>query len=112
MSELNSNMGNEDNGQQNNNNNNNDINNSSNGTNRGGSASGHGRLDVRFLVCSRDAGAIIGKKGSNIQSLRQKHRVIIQVPDCDVCRLILFVIFFMKTNIVLLGTRTCFNNSR
>lgn len=85
MSELNSNMGNEDNGQQINNNNN--VNNSSNGMNRGGGG-GHGRLDVRFLVCSRDAGAIIGKKGSNIQTLRQKHKVIIQVPDCDVCRLI------------------------
>jgi predicted RNA-binding protein YlqC (UPF0109 family) len=85
-------MGDEDNGQQNNNNNNNNnINNSSNGTYRGGNANGHGRLDVRFLVCSRDAGAIIGKKGSNIQSLRQKHKVIIQVPDCDVCR---FVISF------------------
>ncbi|CAF0920647.1 unnamed protein product [Rotaria sp. Silwood1] len=82
MSEHNSNMGNEDNGQQNNNNNN-DINNSSNGTNRGGNANNHGRLEVRFLVCSRDAGAIIGKKGSNIQSLRQKHKVIIQVPDCN-----------------------------
>lgn len=82
MSEQNSNMGNEDNGQQINNNNN--VNNSSNGINR---ASGHGRLDARFLVCSRDAGAIIGKKGSNIQSLRQKHKLIIQVPDCDVCRL-------------------------
>ena len=82
MSEHISNMGNEDNGQQNNNNNNN----SSNGTNRGGNTSNHGRLDVRFLVCSRDAGAIIGKKGSNIQTLRQKHKVIIQVPDCDVYR--------------------------
>ncbi len=82
MSELNSNMGIEDNGQSNNNNNNinANTNNSSNGMNR----SGHGRLDVRFLVCSRDAGAIIGKKGSNIQTLRQKHKVIIQVPDCDV----------------------------
>ncbi|CAF0741940.1 unnamed protein product [Rotaria sordida] len=84
MSEHNSNMGNEDNGQQNNNNNNtNNMNNSSNGTNRGGNANNHGRLEVRFLVCSRDAGAIIGKKGSNIQSLRQKHKVIIQVPDCN-----------------------------
>jgi hypothetical protein len=82
MSELNSKLGNEDNGQQiNNNNNNNNVNNSSNGTTRGG---GHGRLDVRFLVCSRDAGAIIGKKGSNIQTLRQKHKVVVQVPDCDV----------------------------
>jgi len=79
MSEHNPNMENEDNVQQNNNNNNN----SNNGTNRGGNVSGHRRLDVRFLVCSRDAGAIIGKKGSNIQTLRQKHKVIIQVPDCD-----------------------------
>ncbi|CAF1232316.1 unnamed protein product [Adineta steineri] len=76
MTDQDSKMGNEDNGQQNNN-----FNNSSNGTNRGGG--NHGRLDVRFLVCSRDAGAIIGKKGSNIQTLRQKHKVIIQVPDCD-----------------------------
>ena len=80
MSELKPNLTHEDNGQQNYNNNNNNMNNSSNGTSR----SGHGRLDVRFLVCSRDAGAIIGKKGSNIQTLRQKHKVIIQVPDCDV----------------------------
>ena len=109
MSEHNSNMGNEDNGQQSNNNNN--VNNSSNGTNRGGNANNHGRLEVRFLVCSRDAGAIIGKKGSNIQSLRQKHKVIIQVPDCDVCRLVFFVLFFAKRNFSL-GTRTCFNNSR
>lgn len=79
MNELNSNLSSEANGQQNNLNNNN-VNNSSNGTNR----TSHGRLDVRFLVCSRDAGAIIGKKGSNIQTLRQKHKVIIQVPDCDV----------------------------
>ncbi|CAF3501501.1 unnamed protein product [Rotaria socialis] len=80
-------MDNEDNGQQNNNNNNNNnennMNNSSNGTNRSGNANSHGRLEVRFLVCSRDAGAIIGKKGSNIQTLRQKHKVIIQVPDCN-----------------------------
>jgi hypothetical protein len=80
-------MDNEDNGQQNNNNNNN---NSSNGTNRAGNTNGTGRLDVRFLVCSRDAGAIIGKKGSNIQTLRQKHKVIIQVPDCDVCKILSF----------------------
>ncbi|CAF4430294.1 unnamed protein product, partial [Rotaria magnacalcarata] len=76
MSEHNSNMDNEDNGQQNNNNNNNNnennMNNSSNVINRGGNANSHGRLEVRFLVCSRDAGAIIGKKGSNIQTLRQK----------------------------------------
>lgn len=81
MSDFKFEMGNEDNGQQNNTNNNN-VNNSSNGINRNNN---HGRLDVRFLVCSRDAGAIIGKKGSNIQSLRQKHKAIIQVPDCDVC---------------------------
>lgn len=46
--------------------------------------SGSTRFEARFLICSRDAGAIIGKKGSNIQMLRQKHRAIIQVPDCSV----------------------------
>ena len=60
-----------------------DDNQSSNETAR---TAGQGRLEVRFLVCSRDAGAIIGKKGSNIQTLRQKHKAIIQVPDCDVRR--------------------------
>ena len=79
MSELISRLSSDANGQQNNLNND-IVNNSSNGTNR----TSQGRLDVRFLVCSRDAGAIIGKKGSNIQTLRQKHKVIIQVPDCDV----------------------------
>ncbi len=97
-------MGNEDNGQSNNNNNNN--NNSSNGINRGS----HGRLDVRFLVCSRDAGAIIGKKGSNIQTLRQKHKVIIQVPDCDVGQL--NILRLGNSSIFFSGTRTCFNNPR
>lgn len=81
MSEFKSNLGNEANGQDNNLNNNND-NNTSNGIPR----TNYGRLDMRFLVCSRDAGAIIGKKGSNIQTLRQKHKVVIQVPDCDVSR--------------------------
>ena len=82
MSEHNSNIVNEDNSQENNNSNNMNVNNSSNGTSR--HANHHGRLDVRFLVCSRDAGAIIGKKGSNIQALRQKYKIVIQVPDCNV----------------------------
>ena len=81
MSENNSNIVNEDNSQENKSNKMN-ANSSSNGTSR--HANHHGRLDVRFLVCSRDAGAIIGKKGSNIQSLRQKYKIIIQVPDCNV----------------------------
>ena len=44
----------------------------------------HEHLNARFLVNSRDAGAIIGKRGSNIQLLRQKHKIVIQIPDCDV----------------------------
>ncbi|CAF1455407.1 unnamed protein product [Adineta ricciae] len=43
----------------------------------------HEHLNARFLVYSRDAGAIIGKRGSNIQLLRQKHKIVIQIPDCD-----------------------------
>ncbi|CAF1530048.1 unnamed protein product, partial [Didymodactylos carnosus] len=41
------------------------------------------KVDLRFLVASRDAGAIIGRGGKNIQQLRTKHKTIIQVPDCD-----------------------------
>lgn len=72
-----------------------------------------GRLEVRFLVCSRDAGAIIGKKGSNIQNLRQKHKVIIQVPDCDV-RGVAIVSYRRNSPLCVsrLGTRTCLEHSR
>lgn len=81
MNELNSNMNHNQSVNNNTNNNNNNNSNQTNSSN--GSSRNHGRVDVRFIVCSRDAGAIIGKKGANIQSLRQKHRVVIQVPDCD-----------------------------
>ncbi|CAF0981055.1 unnamed protein product [Didymodactylos carnosus] len=39
--------------------------------------------DCRYLVASSDAGSIIGRGGHTIQSLRGKHKTIIQVPDCD-----------------------------
>jgi predicted RNA-binding protein YlqC (UPF0109 family) len=40
-------------------------------------------IDIRILMTSRDAGAVIGKGGSSIQKLRADHpRTIIQVPDC------------------------------
>lgn len=41
------------------------------------------KLDLRFLLASRDAGAIIGRQGKNIQMLRSKYKTIIQVPDQD-----------------------------
>ncbi|UJR31424.1 hypothetical protein I4U23_018917 [Adineta vaga] len=40
-------------------------------------------IEIRILMTSRDAGAVIGKGGSSIQKLRADHpRTIIQVPDC------------------------------
>ncbi|CAF3939038.1 unnamed protein product [Adineta steineri] len=42
-----------------------------------------GRVDLRFLLASRDAGAIIGRQGKNIQMLRSKYKTIVQVPDQD-----------------------------
>ncbi|CAF1250713.1 unnamed protein product [Adineta ricciae] len=40
-------------------------------------------IEIRILMTSRDAGAVIGKGGSSIQKLRADHsRAIIQVPDC------------------------------
>ncbi|UJR09424.1 hypothetical protein I4U23_013665 [Adineta vaga] len=41
------------------------------------------RIDLRFLLASRDAGAIIGRQGKNIQMLRSKYKTIVQVPDQD-----------------------------
>lgn len=40
-----------------------------------------GKIDLRFLLASRDAGAIIGRQGKNIQTLRSKYKTMIQVPD-------------------------------
>lgn len=41
------------------------------------------KADYRFLIPSRDAGAIIGKGGKIIQDLRLKHRCQIQMADCE-----------------------------
>ncbi|CAF1254370.1 unnamed protein product [Rotaria magnacalcarata] len=52
----------------------------SNNTNPYSSSTG---IEIRALMTSRDAGAVIGKGGSSIQKLRADHpRTIIQVPDC------------------------------
>lgn len=42
-----------------------------------------GKVDLRILLPSKDAGAIIGRGGTNIKKLRADHKTIIQVPDCD-----------------------------
>ncbi|RNA41692.1 heterogeneous nuclear ribonucleo K isoform X1 [Brachionus plicatilis] len=42
-----------------------------------------GKVDLRILLPSKDAGAIIGRAGTNIKRLRADHKTIIQVPDCD-----------------------------
>ncbi|KAF7493348.1 Heterogeneous nuclear ribonucleoprotein K [Sarcoptes scabiei] len=40
------------------------------------------KMEIRFLVSSRDAGAIIGRGGSNITHLRQTYESYVIVPDC------------------------------
>lgn len=42
-----------------------------------------GQVDLRILLPSKDAGAIIGRGGANIKKLRQEHKTQIQVPDCN-----------------------------
>ena len=42
----------------------------------------NGIVEIRFLVPSKIAGTIIGKKGENVMNLRKKHGVEIGVPDC------------------------------
>ncbi|CAF0903312.1 unnamed protein product [Adineta steineri] len=67
-------------GQVSNNNTNSNRRMNSNSNNPYSSASG---IEIRLLMTSRDAGAVIGKGGLAIQKLRADHpRIIIQVPDC------------------------------
>ncbi|CAF0871056.1 unnamed protein product [Adineta steineri] len=54
-------------------------------------AMSNGKFDFRFLIPSRDAGAIIGKGGKIIQDLRLKHHCQIQMADCDVPERVLIV---------------------
>ena len=49
------------------------------------------RVDYRFLVPSRDAGAIIGKGGKTIQEFRLKHRCQIQMADCETPERVLII---------------------
>ncbi|CAF0842168.1 unnamed protein product [Didymodactylos carnosus] len=79
-------VNNSNNGQNNNSSSNSNNNNNRNfERNRGGPRGNFSpsKVECRYLVQSRDAGAIIGRGGSNIQNLRQKHKTMIQVPDCD-----------------------------
>ncbi|RWS26557.1 heterogeneous nuclear ribonucleoprotein K-like isoform X2 [Leptotrombidium deliense] len=39
-------------------------------------------LDIRFLISSKEAGAIIGKAGVNINHLRKHYKSSVTVPDC------------------------------
>ncbi|CAF0725923.1 unnamed protein product [Rotaria sordida] len=50
-----------------------------------------GKMDFRFLIPSRDAGAIIGKGGKIIQDLRFKHQCQIQMADCEVPERVLII---------------------
>lgn len=59
---------------------------------------GGGRaVDVRFLLQSRNAGAIIGKGGSNINSLRKEFKASISVPDCPGPERILSIVADLDT---------------
>ncbi|CAF0842857.1 unnamed protein product [Didymodactylos carnosus] len=41
------------------------------------------QCEIRILMTSKDAGAIIGKGGSSIQKLRSDYKCTIQIPDCS-----------------------------
>lgn len=59
---------------------------------RGGRA-----VDVRFLLQSRNAGAIIGKGGANINNLRKEFKASISVPDCPGPERILSIVADLDT---------------
>ncbi|XP_064474579.1 heterogeneous nuclear ribonucleoprotein K-like isoform X2 [Ornithodoros turicata] len=59
---------------------------------------GGGRaVDVRFLLQSRNAGAIIGKGGANINNLRKEFKASISVPDCPGPERILSIVADLDT---------------
>lgn len=65
------------------NNNNNNLNNRRLNSNSNNPYSSTSNFELRLLMTSRDAGAVIGKGGSAIQKLRADHPgTVIQVPDC------------------------------
>ncbi|CAF1509000.1 unnamed protein product [Adineta ricciae] len=70
-------------GQVSNNNTANNISNRRINSNSNNPYSAASNIEIRLLMTSRDAGAVIGKGGVAIQKLRADHsRIIIQVPDC------------------------------
>ncbi|KAG8181729.1 hypothetical protein JTE90_028268 [Oedothorax gibbosus] len=59
--------------------------------------SGGRAVDVRFLVQSKNAGAIIGKGGSNINRLRTEYTASVTVPDCPGPERILAIVAEVET---------------
>ncbi|XP_042903287.1 heterogeneous nuclear ribonucleoprotein K isoform X3 [Parasteatoda tepidariorum] len=59
--------------------------------------SGGRAVDVRFLVQSKNAGAIIGKSGSNINRLRTDFSASVTVPDCPGPERILAIVADIET---------------
>ncbi|XP_035213496.1 heterogeneous nuclear ribonucleoprotein K-like [Stegodyphus dumicola] len=59
--------------------------------------SGGRAVDVRFLVQSKNAGAIIGKGGSNINRLRTEFTASVTVPDCPGPERILAIVADIET---------------
>lgn len=59
--------------------------------------SGGRAVDIRFLVQSKNAGAIIGKGGSNINRLRTEYSASVTVPDCPGPERILAIVADIET---------------
>jgi len=59
--------------------------------------SGGRAVDVRFLVQSKNAGAIIGKGGANINRLRTEFSSSVTVPDCPGPERILAIVADVET---------------
>ncbi|XP_054160817.1 heterogeneous nuclear ribonucleoprotein K-like [Oppia nitens] len=54
-------------------------------------------LDIRFLVSSKEAGAIIGKGGANINHLRKHYKSSVTVPDCPGPERVLSIVATLET---------------
>ncbi|RWS15656.1 heterogeneous nuclear ribonucleoprotein K-like isoform X1 [Dinothrombium tinctorium] len=60
-------------------------------------------LDIRFLISSKEAGAIIGKGGVNINHLRKHYKSSVTVPDCPGPERVLSIVTSLDTLNDILG---------
>lgn len=78
---------------------------------RGGGVDGG--VEMRLLIPARSAGGIIGKRGANIQDMREQFKAQIQIPDSDTAERVLRVFANIQScGEIILRVIPCINEER